>query len=296
MSLNTAIDLFRRAIELDPNYADARTGLAYAYAWSDWFYEENPEWIERARQQITIAEELDSTLPSIHIVRSFFLCNGRGCNAEAATRELLLAQQIDPSAAHVELAGMYRRIGIEDKERQEEEAALVVDPTNTILKDAAVVGRYITARPDEALEASRRFFKRGPSAWYYIEKKMPEEASIMVSRGDLDEPSSVQAYTVRALIPALRGHYHEAEGHIPALLKKARAYPYLYYVVARIYALQGKNAEAMEWLTRWANGFSPSYPAYVRDPLLDRLRQYGPFVQFMADMKRLWKQYQREFG
>jgi serine/threonine protein kinase len=295
-SLDTAINLFKRAIELDTKYADARVGLAYAYAWGDWFYEEEPEWIERAKEQIRIAEEFDSTLPSIHIVRSLFLCNGRGCEAEAATRELLLAQQTDPSAAHIELAGMYRRMGLEDKERQEEEAALVVDPTNTIVKDAAVVGRYMTARPDEALEASRRFFQRGPDAWFYTEKRMPEQAAIMVSRGDLDDPDSVQAYIVKALLPALQGHYGEAEAHIPALIEKARAYPYLYYVVARIYALQGKNEQAMKWLMLWAKGFNPNYPAYIRDSYLVRIRQYGPFVQFMADMKKLWERYRREFG
>jgi TolB-like protein len=124
-SLNTAIDLFGKAIELDPNYADARAGLAYAYAWGDWWYEEKPEWIERAKEQIRIAEEFDSTLPSIHIVRSLFLCNGRGCDVESATRELLLAQHVDPSAAHIELAAMYGRMGLEDKEKQEEKAALV---------------------------------------------------------------------------------------------------------------------------------------------------------------------------
>jgi serine/threonine protein kinase len=295
MSLNTAIDLFRRAIELDPNYADCHAGLAYAYAWGDWFYQEKPEWIKRAKEEIRIAEELDSTLPSIHIIRSFFLCNGRGCDAEAATRELLVAQRTDPSAAHIELAGMYRRMGLEDKEKQEEEAALVVDPTSTVLKDVAVIARYISVRPDEALEASRRFFQRGPSAWYYIEKKMPEEAALMVSRGDLGDPSSVEAYTVKALLPALQGRYREAEGHIPALLEKASAYPYLYYVVGRIYALQGKNEEAMKWLAFWAK-FQPDYPMYVRDPFLERIRQYGPFVQFMADMKRRWERYRREFG
>jgi serine/threonine protein kinase len=295
-SVNTAIDLFGRAIELDPNYAEARAGLAYAYAWSDWFYEENPESMARANEEIRIAERLDSTLPAIHIVRSFFLCNGRGCDVAAATRELLLAQQIDPSAAHVELAGMYRRMGLEDKEKQEEEAALIVDPTNTILKEAAVVGRYLSARPDEALQASRRFFQRGPDAWYYVEKRMPEEAALMVSRGDPYEPSSVQAYIVKALLPALQGRYREAEGHILALLEKARAYPNLYYVVARVYALEGKNEEAMKWLAPWANSHGQSYPAYVRDPFLDRMRQYGPFVQFMADLKRRWERYRREFG
>jgi tetratricopeptide (TPR) repeat protein len=294
--MDTAIDLFQKAIELDPNYADARAGLAYAYAWGDWWYEEKPEWIERAKEQIRIAEEFDSTLPSIHIVRSLFLCNGRGCDVEAATRELLVAQQVDPSAAHIELAAMYGRMGLEDKEKLEEETALVIDPTNTILKDAAVVGRYMLARPDEALEASQRFFQRGPDAWHYIEKRMPDQAAMMLERDGPYEPSSVQAYIVKALMPALQGRYREAEGQIPALLEKARAYPYLYYVVARIYALQGKGEQAMKWLTLRVNGHHQNYPAYVRDRFLDRIRQYGPFVEFMADMKRRCERYRREFG
>jgi tetratricopeptide (TPR) repeat protein len=296
MSVNAAIELFTKAIELDPTYAEARAGLAYAYAWSDWFYEENPEGMERARDQIRIAEELDSTLPSIHIVRSFFLCNGRACDAAPATRELLLAREIDPSQAHVELAGMYRRMGLEDKEKQEEEAALIVDPTNTILKEAAVVGRYMSYRPDEALEASQRFFRRGPDVWHYIEKRMPNEAARALSLGDPYEPSSVQAFTVKALLPALQGRYREAEEQVPALLEKARAYPYLYIVVARIYAVQGKSEEALKWLAFLATKFSPSYPHYLRDPFLDRIRQYGPFVRFMAEVKRMWDQYRREFG
>jgi tetratricopeptide (TPR) repeat protein len=191
---------------------------------------------------------------------------------------------------------MYRRMGLEDKERQEEEAALAIDPTSTILKDATVIGRYMSARPEEGLAANQRFFQRGPDAFYYIEKRMPEQAVRTLERGDPYDPSSAQAYIAKALIPALQGRYREAEGHIPALLDKARAYPFLYYVVARIYALQGKSDQAMKWLTLWANGLCPCYPMYVRDRYLDRIRQYGPFVQFMADLKKLRDRYRREFG
>jgi hypothetical protein len=154
----------------------------------------------------------------------------------------------------------------------------------------------MSARPEEGLEANRRFFQRGPDAFYYVEKRLPEQAAMMLGRDGPYDPSSVQAYIVKALIPALQGRYREAEGHIPALVAKARAYPFLYYVVARIYALQGKSEETMKWLTLWANGFAPCYPMYVRDGYLDRIRHYEPFVQFMADMKRRCERYRREFG
>jgi TolB-like protein len=298
VSLQTAIDLFRSAIELDPKNADARAHLAYAYAWSDWFYEENLEFIERAKQEIRAAEQLDPALASVRLVRSLLLCNQRGCEVEAATRELLQAQRIDPNVAHIELAAMYRRMGLEEKEREAEEAALLVDPTAAIQKEATIFGRYSSARPDEGLEASHRFFKRGPSAWYYIEKMMPDQAAALVARGDVNagDGAICQAYIAAALIPALQGRYREAEDQIPVLLKNARGYVILYYVVARVYALAGKNEEAIKWLKHWAERFHPSYPNYARDPFLDRLRDYKPFVEFMADMKDRWRRYQREFG
>jgi tetratricopeptide (TPR) repeat protein len=297
-SVQTAIDLLKSAIELDPNYADARAQLAYAYAWSDWFVQENPEFIQRAKEEISAAEKLDSALPAVHLVRSFLLCNWRGCEVEAATKELLLAQQIDPSSAHTELAAMYRLMGLEDKERAEEEAALLVDPTSAILKEATVFGRYGSARPDEGLNASQRLLKRGPTAWYYVEKMMPGEAAMALAQGDPEAAggATCQAYIVRALIPALQGRYREAEAQIPDLLARAKAWPILYNVLARIYALQGKNEEAMKWLMVLEEKHFSSYPSHARDPFLARLRHYQPFLEFLADLKERWKRYKREFG
>jgi serine/threonine protein kinase len=296
--VQTAIDLLRSAIELDPNYADARAQLAYAYAWSDWFIEQNQELVHRAEEEIDLAEKLDSALPSVHLVRSLLLCNWRGCDVERATKELLVAQKIDPSSAHGELAAMYRRMGLEEKEQEEEEAALRVDPTSAIFKEAAAFGRYASARPDDGLKASLRLLKRGPGAWYYVEKLMPDAAARALDQGDREvgDGTTCQAYTVKALIPALQGHYQEAEGQIPALLAKAKAWPILYNVVARVYALQGKNEDAMKWLRIWAENHNPSYPAYARDPFLARLRTYPPFIRFLADMKERWKHYRRAFG
>jgi hypothetical protein len=94
----------------------------------------------------------------------------------------------------------------------------------------------------------------------------------------------------------LQSHYREAEAQIPALLAKAKAWPFLYHVVARVYALQGKNEDAMKWLRIWAENHHPSYPAYTRDPFLARLRTYPPFIRFLEDMKERWKRYRRAFG
>ena len=115
-----------------------------------------------------------------------------------------------------------------------------------------------------------------------------------LDHGDPDDPHSAQAYTEKALLAALKGRYREADGYIP--LREGRSLSLQLLCGAPYIALQGRSEEAMKWLTLWANGFHPSYPTYVRERFLDRIRQYGPFMQFMTDMKRRCERYRREFG
>ena len=66
--LKTAIDLFKRAIDADPNFALAHAQLAYCYARMAVFQEPTqPAWVERAKEEINRAQELDPQLAETHL-------------------------------------------------------------------------------------------------------------------------------------------------------------------------------------------------------------------------------------
>src|SRR4030095_12550783 len=98
-----AVDLFKRAIELDPDYALAHAQLGYALTRIAVFQEDNPGLIDQAKRELGTAEKLDPQLAEVHVARYFIAFSQyEGWSVETAIRELRLAQQLDPSVGHPE--------------------------------------------------------------------------------------------------------------------------------------------------------------------------------------------------
>jgi TolB-like protein/predicted Ser/Thr protein kinase len=295
-----AVDLFKKAIDLDPRYALAHAQLGYAYARIAVFQEDSPALIEQAKQELGVAERLDPQLAEVHAARYFIAFSQYDdWQVEAAIREVRLAQQLDPNVGHSELADLYHHIGLEKQAVEEIEIALNVDPNNDRIKEF-YAGHYLqSARPDEGLEASKRLFNRGPDVRYYLEKRMVNEAEPLVEQEYQKDPSSPSKFGNHVLLLALQAKHQEAEAEVPAILNRERRYRGYHhgtYNIARIYALGGKSKEAVKWLQVTVKEGFPCYPLFARDSFLDPIRQDPAFIQFIAEMKTRWEGYQREFG
>lgn len=295
-----SVDLFKKAIELDPAYALAHAQLGYAYTKIAVFQEDNPALIEQARQELGIAERLDPQLAEVHLARYFIAFSQYdGWSVEKAFRELRLAQQLDPNAGHTQLVDLYAHIGLEEQAEREFELAVKLDPNNEENKNSFINSFYISARPDEGLEAERRLFNRGPQLPYFLEKRMMKEAEPLARQEVQRDPGSVWKFVYQVLLLALQGKHKEAQAAVPTILareRRYRGYHHDTYNIARIYALDGKSDEALKWLrVTVAEGF-PHYPLFERDKFLDPIRDDESFKQFMSEMKTRWEGYQREFG
>jgi hypothetical protein len=102
----------------------------------------------------------------------------------------------------------------------------------------------------------------------------------------------------RPLLRALQGRFREAEALIPAIDEKAcetRSYHHVTYDFACAYALEGRAAEAVEWLRRTVDYGMPSYTLFERDPHLDRIRNDPAYTRFMGEFKTRWGEYRRVF-
>lgn len=109
-SMDSAITLFARALELDPNYGLAEAELGTAY-WSKYESGKDKKFIPKARQACSKAVELGNAGASGHVCLGV-LENGAG-NYEKAVDEFTRAIQLDPSsdAAYTGMASAYERLG-----------------------------------------------------------------------------------------------------------------------------------------------------------------------------------------
>ena len=173
----TAIDLFKKAVEIDSNYAMAHAQLGFAYAWIAEYKEGGPGLIASAKEELRVAERLDPQLADVHVARSFIAWSHyEDWQIEAAIREARLAEQLDPSIPNHVLATLYYHVGLEELSAKEFELALERDPTSDIVKRGYLSMYSFSARPDEWLALNQRLFNRGPDIPYYLQKRMLKEA------------------------------------------------------------------------------------------------------------------------
>ena len=297
---DAAIDLLRKAIELDPNYALAHALLGYAYAWIADFNEAGPGLIASAKEELRVAERLDPQLAEVHVARSFIaFTHYEDWKFEEAIREARLAKQLDPGIHNHVLGAIYFHVGLEEQAAKEFELALEQDPTSDVVKRGYVSWLRNFARPDEWLALNQRLFNRGPDIRYYLEKRMLKEAAPLIEEEYVKNPDEPEPHRDKALLLALQGKHREAQAAVSRIMERVRrtkAYHHFTYDIARIYGLDGKAEEALKWLRTTVKEGFPCYTLFARDPFLDPVRKDPAFIQFMAEMKTRWEGYRREFG
>ena len=179
-------DYFLRAIELQPDYAQAWAGLAGTYT-IEWFTTESSDRALPAKLKAAAenAVELDSTLAEGWIRLSGYY-RAMGDNAEA-DRTLDRARKEDPDSPLLlsKLAGMYAFDGEFDRAIELQRRAVDYEPLSFI--NRANLSHYLFTAGfyDEALEESQRAHQIRPA-------------------------SSTQPETLRGLVSILRGRYSDA--------------------------------------------------------------------------------------
>ena len=301
-SLETTIGFLKQAIDSDPNFALAHAQLAYAYAVMAVFLEPTqPAWVERAKQEVNRAQELDPELAETHLARYQLLFSEfGGYQGEAAIRELRLANQLNPNVGHGELAYLYNHLGLEDLADRELAHGFEVDPTSDFLK-AMTLLRYEVGVNYDKYGANKNIQRDGrPKVWYLMGTGRIDEAQKAIDEWAAKTPGNIELPTTKALLFALKGDFRAAEAEIPIALSKHPVkdpfYHHAAYDIACLYALEGKSAEAVKWLREAALTGYQLYPRYVRDAYLNRIRQAPEFIQFMAEMKTQNDRYRREFA
>jgi TolB-like protein/tetratricopeptide (TPR) repeat protein len=133
-ALERSVDLFRQALELDPEFARAYSGLAAAYVVLPGYAQEDPEpYFTKAKEAAQQALSRDANLAEAHaVLAEIAVSEQRWTDAEAG---FFFATSLDPNdpTSHQWYSLLLRRTGRLEKALEEAQIALEVDPASPIV-------------------------------------------------------------------------------------------------------------------------------------------------------------------
>ena len=268
--LEKAVEYFSQAIELDPNYAQAYSGLADSYALlGDWEYGvlAPTEALPRAKAAAVKALQLDDTLAEAHTSLAFCL-DVFDWDWKSAGTEFRRAIELNPgyATAHHWYAWHLSSLGKNDEAIAEMRKAQSVDPLSLIINVELAELLLITHVIDQSIDQSRKTLEMDvnfPLAHNqlgvaYLEQQKREEAiaelqkAVQLSSGN----PTCTANLARAYAAA--GSTNEAMQLLGDLKKPRGGYSNA-SEIAMVYAALGDKDHAMMWLNRaYSERFNPS--------------------------------------
>jgi len=289
--LKTAIDNFERAIEIDPDYARAYSGLADSYAlMGDWEYGvlSPQDAFPRAKAAVTKALALDDNLSEAHTSLAFImdLYDWAWTSAE---REYKRALALNPgyATAHHWYAWHLIVTGRNEEGIAELKKAENLDPLSLIISADIADALCIAHRYDESMLQSQKTIAMDPHfavAHYQLgqalaQKKKYDEAIAEFRRAiELSgENATVESNLANAY--AVSGRKEEAMKILRDLERRQSQNSSTSSNIALIYVGLGDKAQAMVWLNKaYQARFNPSI---LLRPVFDPLRSDQRFQDLL---------------
>jgi TolB-like protein/DNA-binding winged helix-turn-helix (wHTH) protein/Flp pilus assembly protein TadD len=296
--LNVALAYFIQAIDEDPKYAKAYSGLADTYALlGDWQYAAMTpkEALPKAKAAAIKALELDSTLGEAHNSLAFVL-DGFDWDLDSGGKEFRRAIELNPgyATAHHWYAWHLALLGRYDEALPEMRKAENLDPLSLVINADLAELLVLAHSYDESILQSRKTIEMDPNfalahnqlAQAYLQKRMTDEAIIELRKAVQLSGDSPMCIANLARAYAASGKSSEAVKLLRELMK--RSSPNYSYAseIAMIYASLGDTNQAMNWLDKGCN--ERFNPGVLLRPGFDPLRS-DPRFQDLAHRVGLYQ-------
>jgi serine/threonine-protein kinase len=290
-----ARQLLERAIELDPQFAEARGWYGFSMLLEiDVGYSNDPVWLYRAEEQIRRTLEIDplnghahTTLAALHFYRG---------DKDLAKEELDRALEINPEDFDVTvwLAGNYHYL---NGEYETAEGILLpalernpmITPIRWNLaevyrdqgKSAAAIREYQKIREQDPQNP----FLAGLVRAHLYAGDLPAAHQAM----EYAKPSDHRNYWYRALKAILLAREGRRTAALQEMddqvLKYAALNPWVTSMAAEFYALLGESEKAIEWLDQAVRNGDERAEWFQRNPLLASIRNHPRFQQVLDSIR-----------
>lgn len=292
-NLLTSLDYFSRALDVEPRFALAESGMADAYVQLGYGSFLRPDdAFPKAESAARRALQLDSTLAEPHAALAFVHFYYRW-DWEAAEREFVRALELNPSYATArEWYGLYlTAMGRYVEAMAQERRAQALDPLSVPIAGTAGWVLHYSGRNDEAareLEIALRLHPAFVLGQLYLGR-------VYQARGQLDSALVRYAATgpLRTWVPTiaaegyvlgLQDRRREAEATLARMDSLAGHEYVTSYAVALVHAALGRRDSAFTWLERGVRERTHWLVWLNRDTRWDMVRDDPRFAALVREV------------
>jgi len=215
-NVETAISLFRRAIEEDPAYAQAQAALAQAY-WYKYNATKDPQWAEAAKTAVKAASDLNSQLPEVQLAVAIFnLRTGDYSDAVTGFQRVL---DLDPQNvdAYINLGRTYDALGRTSDAEQQFRRAIDISPQCWNCYNSLGIFFNAHARYADAAQAWQKVTELTPdNVWGYMNVGVAyfnigqfEKAADFFKQGLKIAPNNPDFYSNAGTVSFFLGRFEE---------------------------------------------------------------------------------------
>ena len=297
--LESAVDLFTEAVERDPGFALAHSGLGVCEVNYVLKGMGGLEHYHKAKECFDRAIDLDKNLiePRVRMIY-IDLIAGRSEEARQQIRRLMRRAPNEPSV-HAVAAYVYRVSGQYERALAAWDRLLKISPTDIVYASSNRARIFIYQRDYDKAEAELAkglaFEPNHPLLRTYmavidyyrgeIHKATIVMEDVLERNPDLHSQKIFLAYCYIA-----RGERERALSLIDdRVIETARADQDIAFRLATAYALAGRNSEAIEWLECSISMGNENYPWISANPNWEGLRDEPRFKDIIEDLKTRWE-------
>jgi tetratricopeptide (TPR) repeat protein len=289
--LKKGLEYFRQAVESDPAYAVAHSGLADSYTALGYFgYLSPQEAFPAAKASAMRALALDSTLAEPHTSLAYARLY-YDWDWPEAEREFRRALEIDPNYA---TAHHWYSVYLTAMDRPDEAVAAIkraqeLDPLSLVINTDIGFELYYSRQYQQAIKQLRTTLEMNPKfplahLWLgrvYEEKGLYREALAEFKQVDAMLPSWPVAIAAIGHVAGVAGQREEAQQALNQLFSLSKQKYVTPYGVALVYAGLGEKEQAFEWLNKAYDERSHWLVWLKLDPRWDNLRPDPRFAKLV---------------
>ncbi|MGC1187648.1 MAG: protein kinase [Candidatus Acidiferrales bacterium] len=308
--LIAAIEMLDRAVDLDPNFADAWGMLASVCCQMGGHLDPDPKWFIRAEQAVTRTLELDPVNCNAFCARGMILWSpARGFQVRPALKALNAAVTINPSRynARSHRSGVLFHSGFYEAAYRDYDESILANPQFALNYAGRAYIEIYEGHYAKADDLYQQALALEPGLVHAnIVAPLPsiylgelEKAREKLRKARQMIPEEPQLTSLEGLILAREGDFKRAEELADEAVASKRSLVHLHHsshCAAGVYAMCSKPDKAMAELKRCAETGLPNHRAFEIDPCLRSLHNHPEFIALMRDLRRDYKVLEEEFG